>query len=148
MPDAAIGADVLVGFPGETQAAFENTFHLIESLPLTYLHVFPFSARPGTAAHDFPDQVPPDSIKRRCSRLRQLGSRKRLGFHQGFIGQRVRVLVEGRRDPKTGRLKGVSSNYLPVLFEGGDELMNRFVHVRITKADAVRLQGNFAESPD
>jgi threonylcarbamoyladenosine tRNA methylthiotransferase MtaB len=148
MPDAAIGADVLVGFPGETQAAFENTFHLIESLPLTYLHVFPFSARPGTAAHDFPDQVPPDRIKRRCSRLRQLGSRKRLGFHQGFIGQRVRVLVEGRRDPKTGRLKGVSSNYLPVLFEGGDELMNRFVHVRITKADAVRLQGNFAESPD
>lgn len=148
MPDAAIGADVLVGFPGETQAAFENTLQLIESLPLTYLHVFPFSARPGTAAHDFPDKVPPERIKRRCSRLRQLGSRKRLGFHQGFTGRQVQVLVEGRRDPKTGRLKGVSSNYLPVLFEGGDGLMNRMAAVRITEVDAARLLGTLSEFPD
>ena len=58
MPDAAIGADVLVGFPGETEAAFTNTYSLIEGLPVSYLHVFPFSARPGTAAYEFPDPVP------------------------------------------------------------------------------------------
>jgi len=144
MPDAAIGADVLVGFPGETEAAFKNTFQLIEALPVTYLHVFPFSARPGTAAHDFPDKVSPDRIKQRCSRMRQFGSRKRLDFHRSFIGQQVRVLAESRRDPKTGLLKGVSSNYLPVLFEGQDEFMNRMLNVRIEKADAVRLRGTLA----
>jgi threonylcarbamoyladenosine tRNA methylthiotransferase MtaB len=148
MPDAAIGADVLVGFPGETQAGFETTFQLIESLPVTYLHVFPFSPRPGTAAHDFPDKVPADRIKQRCRRMRQLGSHKRLGFHQNFIGQKVQVLVESRRNPKTGLLKGVSSNYLPVLFEGGGERMNRMATVRITKADAVRLLGTLAEFPE
>ena len=142
MPDAAVGADVMVGFPGESEAAFENTFQLIEALPVTYLHVFPFSARPGTAAHGFPDKVPAERIKQRASRLRQLGSRKRLDFHRSFIDQEVQVLTESRRDPKTGLLKGVSSNYLPVLFEGGDELMNRMVGVRITNAGAVRLQGN------
>jgi len=57
------------------------------------------------------------------------------------------VLTESRRDPKTGLLKGVSSNYLPVLFEGGDALMNRLVNVRVTKADAVRLNGNLVETP-
>jgi threonylcarbamoyladenosine tRNA methylthiotransferase MtaB len=76
--------------------------------------------------------------------MRQLGSRKRLGFHRSFIGQHAAVLAESRRDPKTGLLKGVSSNYLPVLFEGGDELMNRVLNVRIMKADAVRLQGSLA----
>jgi len=147
LPDAAIGADVLVGFPGESETAFENTCRLIEALPLTYLHVFPFSARPGTAAHGFTDKVPPERIKQRCRRLRKLGSLKRLGFHRSFVGREVQVLTESRRDPKTGLLKGVSSNYLPVLFEGGDALMNRLVNVRVTKADAVRLNGNLVETP-
>ncbi|MCU0603081.1 MAG: tRNA (N(6)-L-threonylcarbamoyladenosine(37)-C(2))-methylthiotransferase MtaB [Desulfobacterales bacterium] len=148
LPDAAIGADVLVGFPGESETAFKNTCRLIEALPLTYLHVFPFSARPGTAAHGFAGKVPPERIKQRCGRLRQIGSRKRHGFHSSVVGRAVQVLTESRRDPKTGLLKGVSSNYLPVLFEGGDALMNRLVMVRITKADAVRLMGHLVETPE
>ena len=142
LPEAAIGTDVLVGFPGETDAAFETTYALIEALPLTYLHVFPFSARPGTAAFGFGDRVPAEHVRMRCSRLRQLGSRKRLAFHRRFIGRSLRVLTESRRDPQTGRLKGVSSNYLPVLFDGGDERMQRMVAVRICGADAVRLCGS------
>ncbi len=141
LPEAAIGTDVLVGFPGETDAAFETTYALVEALPLTYLHVFPFSARPGTAAFGFGDRVPAEHIRTRCSRLRQLGSRKRLAFHRRFIGRPVQVLTESRRDPQTGLLKGVSSNYLPVLFEGGDERMHRMVAVCISGADAVRLRG-------
>jgi threonylcarbamoyladenosine tRNA methylthiotransferase MtaB len=141
LPNASIGADVLIGFPGETDAAFENTYQLIERLPLSYLHIFPFSARPGTAACGFPKKVPAEQIKRRCSRLRQLGSRKRLNFHRRFIGLQVQVLTESRRDPKTGLLKGVSSNYLPVLFDGGDGLINHLVDVRISEADASRLLG-------
>ena len=141
LPEAAIGADVLVGFPGETEAAFDSTYRLVAALPLTYLHVFPFSARPGTAAFGFGDRVPAEHVRTRCSRLRQLGGRKRLAFHRRFIGRTVPVLVEGRRDPQTGLLKGVSSNYLPVLFEGGDERMQRPAEVHITGADAVRLHG-------
>jgi len=147
MPDAAIGVDLLAGFPGETEEAFESTARLIEALPVSYLHVFPFSARPGTAAHAFPDHVPAEKIKQRCTRLRQLGSRKRVAFHRSFIGQHVQVLTESRRDPKTGLLKGVSSNYLPVLYEGGDKLMNRMVAVRVLEADAIRLLGTLIENP-
>ncbi|MCU0605401.1 MAG: tRNA (N(6)-L-threonylcarbamoyladenosine(37)-C(2))-methylthiotransferase MtaB [Desulfobacterales bacterium] len=145
IPDAAVGTDVLVGFPGETEAAFENTRALVEALPLTYLHVFPFSARPGTAAWSFGDRVPAERIRQRCRRLRQLGGAKRLAFHRRFVGRRVRVLAEGRRDPRTGLLKGVSSNYLPVLFEGGDDCIHRLVAVRISGADADRLHGQLTD---
>ncbi|MGE5258553.1 MAG: tRNA (N(6)-L-threonylcarbamoyladenosine(37)-C(2))-methylthiotransferase MtaB [Hyphomicrobiales bacterium] len=145
MPNAAIGVDVLAGFPGETETAFQNTFQLIQDLPVSYLHVFPFSARPGTAAHAFPDRVPAERIKQRCTRLRQLGRRKRLAFHRSFMGQNVQVLTESRRDPKTGLLKGVSSNYLPILFEGADALMKRAVAVRVVEADATSLLGTLAE---
>jgi len=142
LPEAAIGTDVLVGFPGECDAAFENTYALVENLPLTYLHVFPFSARPGTAAFGFGDRVPAEHVRTRCSRLRQLGSRKRLAFHHRFIGRSILVLTESRRDPQTGLLKGVSSNYLPVLFAGDDERMHRMVAVCISGADAARLRGS------
>jgi threonylcarbamoyladenosine tRNA methylthiotransferase MtaB len=145
LPEAAVGADVLVGFPGETDAAFENTCALVASLPLTYLHVFPFSARPGTAACTISGRVAAERIKQRCSRLRQLGRGKRLDFHRRFIGRTVPVLTESRRDPRTGLLKGVSSNYLPVWFDGGDDRMQRLVEVRISGADAVRLRGSLTE---
>ena len=141
MPDAAIGVDVLVGFPGETEAAFVNTYSLIEGLPASYLHVFPFSARPGTAAYEFSDTVPAGAIKARCRRLRQLGQQQRTRFYRSFIGQRVPVLAEGQRDPETGLLKGVSANYLPVLFAGNDRLKNTIVHVSIDRESAGSLFG-------
>ncbi len=141
MPNAAIGTDLLVGFPGETAAAFDATCELIERLPLSYLHVFPFSPRTGTAAFDLPDRVPSHTIKARCRRLRQLGREKRGRFHRRFIGQRMPVVVEGRRDPATGLLKGVSSNYLPILFAGPDELKNSLVEVRVDQEEDGRLLG-------
>jgi threonylcarbamoyladenosine tRNA methylthiotransferase MtaB len=145
LPEAAIGADVLLGFPGETEADFENTLAFVEALPLTYLHVFPFSARPGTAAWALGGRVPAERIRQRCSRMRQLGARKRLAFHRRFLGRRVRVLTESRRDPQTGLLKGISSNYLPVLFEGGDDRIHRWTEVLIVAAGAVRLRGTPAD---
>jgi threonylcarbamoyladenosine tRNA methylthiotransferase MtaB len=74
--------------------------------------------------------------------MRQLGSRKRLAFHRRFIGRRVQVLTESRRDSQTGLLKGVSSNYLTVLFEGGDEWIHRWAGVHISRADIGRLHGS------
>ena len=141
MPDAAIGADVLVGFPGESDQAFRNTYDLIKTLPLSYLHVFPFSARPGTAAFDFPDRVPDLVVKARCRHLRQLGHAKRSAFYSRFVGREVEVLTESRRDPKTGLLKGVSGNYLPVLFPGGNEHMGQMRRVAIDSLTAAGLQG-------
>jgi threonylcarbamoyladenosine tRNA methylthiotransferase MtaB len=130
MPDAAIGADILVGFPGETPAAFERTRALIDELPLAYLHVFPFSARPGTPAFHFPDPVSAPVIKTRTAVLRALGRQKKLAFATAHREGPHRVLVQSRRDRRTGRLKGLSANYLSFLVDGGDDLMNRIVDVQ------------------
>jgi threonylcarbamoyladenosine tRNA methylthiotransferase MtaB len=140
--EAAVGLDVLVGFPGETEAAFDRTYQLLARLPLAYLHVFPFSPRTGTPAVRMPDPVPERVITRRCARLRRLGQRKRLDFYRSFVGRDATAPVEGRRDPQSCRLKIVTDNYLPVTFDGPDTLMETLVTVRIDEVDAYgRLTG-------
>jgi threonylcarbamoyladenosine tRNA methylthiotransferase MtaB len=141
MPDAAIGADVIAGFPGEGEGAFENTLNLLEGLPIAYLHVFPYSRRPGTAAARFPDPVPPEQIRKRAGALRKLGMNKRLDFYAKYVRQEREVLVETKRDGKTGMLKGVSRNYIPVLFEGPDSLETRLVQVRIEAVEGREVFG-------
>ena len=131
MPDAAIGVDTLIGFPGESARAFERTRALIQAMPVTYLHVFPFSPRPGTPAAGFPGRVAAGEIKRRCSVMRALGQAKKTAFYNRFRGRRLTPLIEGRRDTATGLLRGVSANYLPVLLTGPDHLLNRLVTARI-----------------
>lgn len=139
MPDAAIGVDTLIGFPGESAAAFARTLELIAALPVSYLHVFPFSVRPGTAAAKFSGRIDAAVIKERCEQMRRLGNEKRARFYRQFIGRAQRVLVESRRDSVTGFLKGISSNYLPVLIDAGDELKDKLVEVIITKMEANKL---------
>jgi threonylcarbamoyladenosine tRNA methylthiotransferase MtaB len=117
--ETALGLDVMVGFPGEGENAFEQTYRLIEELPVAYLHVFPFSKRPGTPASTMKGQVREEDKKRRAQQLRYLGSEKRRLFMERFIGKRLRVLIEGRRDKKTGYLSGFSQNYLPVAVANG-----------------------------
>ena len=133
MPNAAIGVDTLIGFPGETDEAFENTYALIQSLPVAYLHVFPFSAREGTPAFSFKDQVPTLVNKKRCEKMRRLGAKKRQAFYARDVGQKVTVLVEETRDKTDGRLKGLSDNYIPVRFDGPDDLTNTFQQVVIQR---------------
>lgn len=131
IPDCAIGVDILVGFPGETKTAFENTLHLIEALPITYLHVFPFSPRKGTPAAKFPNHISPPVIKERSQKLRELGLKKKRTFYQKLIGEKVDVLIEETRSSETGMLKGLTSNYAPVLIEGDDSLKNTMITVTI-----------------
>ncbi|MDI6688363.1 MAG: tRNA (N(6)-L-threonylcarbamoyladenosine(37)-C(2))-methylthiotransferase MtaB [Desulfobacterales bacterium] len=131
LPDAAIGVDVLIGFPGETNQAFENTYSLIEKLPVTYLHVFPFSGRKGTPANSYPDKVPAQVIKDRCLKMRELGNNKKTAFYKKLIGEKVEILTEGARSKSTGRLKGITSNYVPVFVNGKDDLKNCIVQARI-----------------
>jgi threonylcarbamoyladenosine tRNA methylthiotransferase MtaB len=148
LPEAALGTDVLVGFPGESEAAFEATFSLVEELPLTYLHVFPFSPRPGTPAAGFTPRVPERVVKERCRRLRELGARKKAAFQSAFLGRRLEVLVEHRREPATGLLAGLTANYLAVRLEGGDELGGRIVPVRLVALDGRgNLRGEILPGP-
>jgi threonylcarbamoyladenosine tRNA methylthiotransferase MtaB len=144
MPDAAIGADTLIGFPGENDKAFENTYNLIKELPVNYLHVFPFSVRPGTRAADFTGKVPPEIIKDRCERMRKMGLAKRKNFYRKFVGKTMPLLIETKRDNATGFLKGISSNYLPVLIEGKDEFKNKIIEVQIEKMERGSLFGSHA----
>jgi threonylcarbamoyladenosine tRNA methylthiotransferase MtaB len=141
IPRAAIGADVLIGFPGEDEAAFENTYALVESLPVTYLHVFPFSPRKGTPAYDFGGRIPDNVVKERCRRMRALGQVKRKRFYEDQVGEKVRVLVEHSRDRLSGLLKGVSGNYIPILMEGSDDLSGRLIEVKIQKVIDGRVFG-------
>ena len=141
MPDAAIGVDALIGFPGESDSAFENTYNLIEKLPISYLHVFPFSARPGTRAANLPDKVDAGISKDRCQRMRILGDEKRMKFYQGFVGQVLPILIETEREASTNLLKGISSNYLPVLIDAGDSLKNKIVDVKIQRLEGMTLFG-------
>ncbi len=114
IPNLAIGGDVIVGFPGETEEKFEHTYELIQSLPFSYLHIFPFSKRKGTPASQFPQRVDEAVIKRRAEKMRELGKQKRQTFYRHFLHQELRVLVEDRKEKETGRWKGFSRNYIPV----------------------------------
>jgi threonylcarbamoyladenosine tRNA methylthiotransferase MtaB len=140
--DVAIGLDVLVGFPGETEEAFERTCKLVEELPVSYLHVFPFSRIQQTAAANLPGVVPPEEIKKRCAYVRGIGQTKRAQFYEKAVGSTCEVLIEGKRDRTTGHLKGLTRNYIPVLVEGYDAWMNRLVQARIVKLESGRV---FAE---
>ncbi len=141
MPKAAIGVDTLVGFPGETYSAFRNTYDLINDLPVSYLHVFPYSARPGTPAADMPNQLPVDIIRDRCEQLRKLSWGKRRRFYRDHLGQIVKVLIESKRNRESGLLKGVSSNYLTVFIDGDDQLKNKITNVEIEKLEKNNLIG-------
>lgn len=135
LPDAAIGADVLVGFPGESENDFADTCALVNDLPLTYLHVFPFSPRPGTPAEGFAGRVQESAIRLRCRRLRRLGRQKKEQFLARWIGKEMEVLVESGRDRDTGRRRGVSSQYAVVLLDEGGDCRNRIVRARIEGID-------------
>ncbi|MBI3625433.1 MAG: tRNA (N(6)-L-threonylcarbamoyladenosine(37)-C(2))-methylthiotransferase MtaB [Candidatus Rokubacteria bacterium] len=141
IPDLGIGADVIVGFPGETDADFEETRRLIEALPFSYLHVFSYSDRRGTEAGRLPDHLPPRVIAERSKTLRGLSQGLNLAFRRRLLGQPQEVLVLETRDKATGLLTGLTGNYVEVLFEGRDEWMRQFLTVTVTDVTADRTLG-------
>ncbi len=129
LPGVAIGVDVLVGFPGEDEAAFQNTYDLLDSLPVTYLHVFPYSKRPGTMAASMKDQVLKKVKEERVALLRQLDHKKRTAFYKKHLGTTQQVLFEGRKEGKM--LRGFSGNYIPVLCKAQPGLINNIISIRL-----------------
>jgi threonylcarbamoyladenosine tRNA methylthiotransferase MtaB len=110
MPDAAIGADVMVGFPGETDELFEESRQFIESLPFTYLHVFTYSARPGTAAANMPGQVPALVARERNRVLREIAAAKNLAFRASFVSRELDAVTLGAHS-QSGT-EALTGNYL------------------------------------
>ncbi|MBI9091207.1 MAG: tRNA (N(6)-L-threonylcarbamoyladenosine(37)-C(2))-methylthiotransferase MtaB [Desulfobacterium sp.] len=135
MPFAAMGIDVLQGFPGESEQAFERTHALLAELPISYLHVFPFSPRKGTPAFGYPDKVDSETMKRRCAAMRALGLEKRAAFEQKNLERRLEGVIQEHRDRSTGMLKAITSNYLTLLVEGGDEFKRSAVDVTLETID-------------
>jgi len=131
LPDAALGSDIIVGFPGETEDDFDRSLEYFDSLPLTYFHVFPYSVRAGTVAAELSDQLPTGLKKDRARRMRDLGAKKKGDFYRRFIGQRVRVLIEQALDGSSDLHRGYSRNYLPLLVQCDRGMINREVEVMV-----------------
>lgn len=132
LPHAALGTDLIVGFPGEGEDEFTRGLAFLEASPFTYFHVFPYSVRNGTTAAKFQDRVPQPVIDTRARQVRRLGMQKKAAFARRFVGQSLPVLFEHTRDKASGLLKGYSRNYLRILAAGGDEYINREVPVIVT----------------
>jgi threonylcarbamoyladenosine tRNA methylthiotransferase MtaB len=138
MPMAAIGADVMVGFPGETDEHFEETRAFIELLPFTYLHVFTYSSRPGTPSAVMPEQVRGDVTRERNRALRELASRKKREFQEQFVGREWQAIT--LTNFENGRTEGLTDNYQKVWIEGQHEA-NRLASVVISGIEREALLG-------
>lgn len=138
VPGIGIGLDVITGFPGETEGEFELGYERLRQLPFAYLHVFSFSPRPGTVAarETGPD---PRVVKERSERLRRLSAQRKESFAAGFVGKRMEVMVERRRERTGERLIGLTDNYLRVYMEGPDRLMGRLVECEVTGTEGPAL---------
>jgi len=129
----ALTTDVIVGFPGETEADFEATCRAVEAVAFSKLHVFRFSARPGTAAADMPDQVPGPVKQRRAGELAEIGRRLRERFFASLVGRDLQVLVEKPverpADGRPGMLAGTSARYALVEMPGSEDHLGQLVQV-------------------
>ncbi|RJX32404.1 MAG: tRNA (N(6)-L-threonylcarbamoyladenosine(37)-C(2))-methylthiotransferase MtaB [Desulfurivibrio sp.] len=134
IPQAAIGVDVLVGFPGEDEAAFDQTYALLAGLPITYLHVFPYSKRTGTAAAGLANQVPGPAKDDRVARLRLLSDRKKTEFYRQHLGTSRPVLAENRNN-RYRLMRGFTDNYIPVLFPAQENMSNQIVDVFLDRLE-------------
>ena len=144
-PEAALGSDIIVGFPGESADQFDRSLEYFASLPLTYFHVFPYSERRGTAAASLPEPVSAPVKKLRAQTMRQLGVEKKKQFCLRFRGRRMPVLIEAKVDKNSGCRRGFSRNYLPVVVSGGNDRVNQEVEVQIDRFDGGWLTGTVVE---
>ncbi|GEN77062.1 tRNA (N(6)-L-threonylcarbamoyladenosine(37)-C(2))-methylthiotransferase MtaB [Chryseobacterium hagamense] len=134
MPHAAIGVDVIVGFPGETEERFMETYHFLNDLPITYLHVFTYSERENTEAADMEGVVPIPERKRRNKMLRILSEKKKMAFYQEQLGKTLPVLWE--HENKNGKMFGFTENYVRVQKDFDPSSVNKIEWLKLDKIEA------------
>lgn len=133
MPNACIGVDVIVGFPGETDELFLETYNYLNDLNISYLHVFTYSERPNTEAVDFDGVVPKKTRAKRSKMLRGLSAKKRRAFYESQLGNTLTVLFENEN--KEGYINGFTENYVKVKTPWNPELVNTLHTIELTKID-------------
>ena len=139
IPDCGIGTDVICGFPGETDEHFQQTFDCLAELPITYLHPFTYSVRPGSEAECYGDQIPGDVKKRRTRALKKLMRDKQRAFRRRHVGKTLPVLLESSRRGGSSHLAGWTDNYLRVeLGEGEADGGVEDVHIVALEGDRLR----------
>jgi threonylcarbamoyladenosine tRNA methylthiotransferase MtaB len=143
LPAAGLGTDVLVGFPGESDRDFEETCKAIRQSPLTYLHVFPFSAREGTTAFLMPDQIPPAIIHARSKALREISRVKNLAFRKQFVGRILKGITLAKEEEQ-GEGVVLTENYIHAHLPKSTVAPNRLVNVRIEEAGPQRTTATLA----
>ncbi len=144
-PEMAVTTDVIVGFPGETDAQFQDTLRFVEAMQFARVHIFPYSIRPGTPAAAWPDQVPAEVKHTRSQALRDVARAQAAAFRRRFVGRTVEVLWETRG--ATGDWSGLTDNYLRVFAPCAGDLHNRIVPAQIVEATPLGLRGEVASSP-
>jgi len=145
-PRLGLGADVIAGFPGESDDDFAETVACVRELPFSYLHVFPYSARKGTEATRLEGQLDSRTITRRSRVLREIGRAKRDEFRRELVGRVEEVLVLESLERATGRLVGLTGNYVEVVFSGAPSLVRTLATVRVTAVQGDRALGEL-EAP-
>lgn len=141
VPGIGIGTDFMVGFPGETEADFEDTADLLENSPLFYAHVFKYSERPGTAAARLPGKVPPAIANQRSARLHRISAEKTRRFSEQYLHQQVEVLFESMEN---GHWGGYTGNYLRVAVPSGEDLGNQIRTAILDEIAGDLLYGHLA----
>ena len=142
MPDCCIGVDVIVGFPGETEAHFLDTYNFLNELPISYLHVFPYSERANTTAKKMQDTVPLKLRNDRTTQLRSLSEKKKRAFYESQIGKTRPVLFES--EVRDGNMQGYTDNYVRVVSEYDPLLIDTLVPFQLQQIDAnFLMRGTF-----
>jgi threonylcarbamoyladenosine tRNA methylthiotransferase MtaB len=137
--ESTVGADFIVGFPGETQKQFENTLSMIETNPIHHLHVFSYSDRPGTQAAGLPNKVTPSQKNQRREILQEMAKHKKRDHLHGFIGRTLDAIVE--KQDENGLITATTNNFLKVQFTCNDDIAKKLVAVAIRSADEESLRG-------
>ncbi|KKM09943.1 RNA modification enzyme MiaB [Clostridiales bacterium PH28_bin88] len=144
-PDLAITTDIIVGFPGETEAQFERTYRFAKEMAFAGIHVFKYSPRAGTPAAGFPDQVPHPVKETRSNRLLELARKLTVDYAAGFLGRDMEVLVEQEVEPGGGLWEGHTGNYLRVVFPGNEGKRGQLVPVRLLRVNNGYVEGTFSD---
>ncbi|WP_019119952.1 tRNA (N(6)-L-threonylcarbamoyladenosine(37)-C(2))-methylthiotransferase MtaB [Brevibacillus massiliensis] len=150
LPGVALTTDVIVGFPGETDEQFQNTYNFIKEVGFSELHVFPYSMRTGTPAARMTDQIPDEIKKERVDRLLELNTELTVNYSKQFVGDVLEVIPERpfKEDPESGLLMGYSDNYLNVVFPGTPHMIGKVCKVRLDEPGSEYCHGTFVRVLD
>ncbi|NLE25797.1 MAG: radical SAM protein, partial [Clostridiaceae bacterium] len=141
IPDVTFTTDVMVGFPGETDEEFSQSYNFCEDMGFLWMHVFKYSPREGTAAAKFPDQIQPGIKEKRSKRLIKLASRMRNNVFEKYLGRQADIILEQEIEGSLGDMEGLTSNYIPVAVKVENVNSGEIISVTLDSIESERMRG-------